>query len=197
MCWSAEVSLQSFMIGSLAIGIGALYGVKAPILLFAATITAMQLIEYIVWTYYKNQTVNNWASQAGSFVLFLQPIAAILTLKPSPFRTQLLTLFISLGIVGRLFLYDSSEYSMSRAEDGHLAWNWLKKEPKTYLTLAVYMFFLFYPLLLSRSYEILGVGILTLGVSLHSFWNNNTWGSMWCWIVNLLVPVLIGSAMIR
>ncbi len=177
MCWNAEVSLQSFLIGLSAIGIGIQRGVSLPVLLFSLTIVLMQLIEYVVWSY---PTLNREASIVAAWLLWFQPIASILTLSsPQPL------LLSYLGISALLApMATAKEYSMTRAPNGHLAWNWLTKEPSTYLSLAVYFVFLLLPLVMSRSFLLLGLSLGTLAVSLYTFWKDNTWGSMWCWMIN-------------
>jgi hypothetical protein len=81
MCWNAEVSFQSFLIGIGAIGIAYQKGLSFPTTLFSLTIVLMQLVEGIVWTYYENKTVNFLASVAAASLLWLQPVASILTLQ--------------------------------------------------------------------------------------------------------------------
>ena len=59
MCWNAEVSLKTFLVGIIGIGVAAFLGMSLPIVLFCLTIVFMQLIEYVVWTYYDDETVNH------------------------------------------------------------------------------------------------------------------------------------------
>jgi hypothetical protein len=185
MCWNAEVSLQSFLVGLASIGIGALRDVSFPVLLFALTIVLMQLIEYIVWSNYENKDINRQASLAARALLWTQPVASILTTQtPGPL---LFAYFVTTLLVS--FLGPERDYSMTRAPNGHLAWNWLTKEPSTYLSLAVYFVFLLVPLVLTKSFTLLAMALATLAVSLYTFWKDNTWGSMWCWMVNGIAVV--------
>lgn len=195
MCWNAEVSLQSFLIG-----IGAIYfanqkGLSFPTTLFSLTIVFMQLIEAIVWTWYDNKTVNFVASIAAALLLWLQPIASILTLE-SKMSITALQIYIGLTVLGNLLFMNVGElretYSMSRAPNGHLQWNWLKKDWKTALSLLVYFVFLLGPLAISYQWTILALSLSTLVFSLFSFYKDNTWGSMWCWIVNYIVVGICG-----
>ena len=77
MCWNAEVSIQSFAIGLLAIFFLIMTGTSAPTIFFYTTIVLMQLIEYIVWTYGSDPEINFYASLGGAGLLMLQPIASI------------------------------------------------------------------------------------------------------------------------
>ena len=188
MCWNAEVSLQSFLIGAVAIAIAYSKGLSIPSTLFATTITCMQLVEYIVWTYYGNPTVNFIASLSASFLLWLQPIASILTIPNESLGLPIaIYTLLSLSI---LFFEKKSardKYKMVRAENGHLSWGFVSHSRETYLQLIVYFLFLLTPLLLNKEFLLLSVVSLTLGVSLYSFYKSNTWGSMWCWLVNYIV----------
>jgi len=189
MCWNAEVSLKSFIIGLAGIGYGAYLGISLPILIFCFTIVAMQFIEYIVWSYYDDEDINRKASIAAATLLWLQPIASILLL-PNP-STALLA-YIPLSIIGHI-ITTKKDYSMKRAENGHLAWNFLTKDIQTVFALIVYFIFLFTPILLTLNKELLAISIATLALSLYSYWKSNTWGSMWCWLVNGIVLLLVGS----
>lgn len=190
MCWNAEVSLRSFLIGSLAIGIAYQKGLSLSTTIFCLTIVFMQLIEYFVWTFYTNTDVNFVASLAAAFLLWLQPVASMLTLQPS-LMVPALQLYGGLTFLGFFLLSENrdmrSTYRMSRADNGHLQWHWLDNSWKTNLSLLVYFVFLFVPLLFREQWEVLVLAVSTLGLSLYQFSNYNTWGSMWCWIVNYIV----------
>jgi hypothetical protein len=192
MCWNAEVSLQSFLIGMIAIAIGYSSHIPMPVLLFCFTIVCMQLIEYIVWTHYSDPLWNSNASFAAVFLLWLQPIASISTLTNVTLQYQFLSAYGLLSVLGLVFL-ERKDFSMTKAPNGHLQWNWLTKENDTYLSLSIYFLFLLVPLLLQKNYTLLTLALGTLGVSLYSFYQSNTWGSMWCWMVNLIVLGVIGN----
>lgn len=199
MCWNAEVSLQSFGIGIAAVVVAYWNGLSLPMVLFCLTIVFMQLIEYIVWSYYDDTKVNFWASVSAAFLLWLQPIASILTL-PSAWIPNTLGLYIGLSLIGRLLKLDPlpEQYKMVKGTNGHLVWEWLQKDTKTYIALSFYFIFLFFPLLWGKQWMILGVSLTTLLVSLFSFYQANTWGSMWCWLVNyIVVGVAASQVLIR
>lgn len=188
MCWNAEVSLQSFVIGFVAVGIAYSKGLSLPMTFFCLTIVFMQLVEYVVWSYLNNPDINYTASLAGFLLLLLQPVATIFFL-PSAFIPTMLMAYIGLLLLVRLFNTQTPReaFRMYRGENGHLVWNFLQKDANTFFLLLVYFFFLFGPLIVVKEWLGLGVGALTLGVSLYNFWQSNTWGSMWCWIVNYVV----------
>jgi hypothetical protein len=189
MCWNAEVSLQSFLIGFTATIVAYQNGLSFPMTLFCLTIVCMQLIEYVVWSNITNKDVVFRASLAAAFLLFLQPIASLTTLPMSQ-AVPFLLLYVGLAFTGLLLKRDEplkDQYNMYRGENGHLVWNWLQRDWKTVLSLVVYFIFLLFPLLIQKHYELLFLATSTLGLSLYSFYRSNTWGSMWCWIVNYIV----------
>lgn len=191
MCWNADVSLQSFLIGAIAIAIAYSNGLSLPSTLFATTITSMQLVEYIVWTYYGNPTVNFIASLSASFLLWLQPIASILTLPTQSQEVPILIYtLLSVGLLSFEKKTLREKYTMVRAKNAHLSWGFLSHSVETYLQLSVYFLFLLTPLLLNNELYLLALVSGTLGVSLYTFYTSNTWGSMWCWIVNYIVVAI-------
>jgi len=200
MCWNAEMSLKTFIVGMAGIGLGAFLGLSLPVLLFCFTIVLMQLIEYIVWTYYDNDEVNYKASVAAAILLWIQPIASMLMIPSLRLKTTMLSVYVLLSLIGQSALWNKDtkrQYSMKRAENGHLSWKFLSQESRTYIDLAVYFFFLFMPIVLTGNLDLLALAIVTLGLSLYTYWRENTWGSMWCWIVNGLVLLLVGKTVVQ
>jgi hypothetical protein len=183
MCWNAAVSMNSFLFGIGAIIIGGIYGISVPLLFFYSTIVFMQLIEYIVWTYPSNQ-INFYASVSASFLLWLQPIAAILTMT----RYKLITasMYCILSILSSLNdTWRPNVYKMYPGTNGHLVWKWLKNDK----SLWIYFLFLLAPIFLIVSNEMIFIILATLITSLYGYYKTNTWGSMWCWLVDGLVII--------
>ena len=122
MCWNAEVSIKTFFIGIAAIGFGAYLGLSLPVLLFCFTIVTMQLIEYIVWTYYDDDVVNFRASLAAVVLLWLQPIASMLLIPSISLRMNMISAYLLLSLIGILPIWNQGrirEFAMKRAENGH------------------------------------------------------------------------------
>jgi hypothetical protein len=190
MCWNAEVSIQSFAIGLLAIFFLIMTGTSAPTIFFYATIVFMQLVEYIVWTYGSDPEINFYASLGGAGLLMLQPIASILA--AGSMKTTLLIAYLILGVITHIIDQDGrslrERYRIEAGPSGdtpHLHWKWL--DPIPWKSLLVYFIFLIGPLLITKQFDLTALVFLTLGFSIYSF--GKGWGSMWCWIVNGMVVI--------
>lgn len=193
MCWNAEVSLQSFLLGSIGIIIGLIYGLSYPLLFFYSTIVCMQLFEFIIWSNLDNNNVRFIISIFAASLLELQPIASILTLYPKQIMYNLLFLYVILITISNIYIWKNLKeplntfFDMYPAKNGHLAWNWLKKDKYTLISIFIYIIFLFLPLIIMKRWNFIIYGLITLGVSIYLFISENTWGSIWCWLVNLSI----------
>jgi hypothetical protein len=199
MCWSAEVSLQSFLLGCIGIIVGWKYGLSKSLLFFYFTIVCMQLFEFIIWSFIDNKHVRFITSLFAALLLVLQPIAAISILYPKPIMYPLLYTYIILIGITHIYLWSNLNkpfnkfYDMYPGKNGHLIWNWLQKDKYTLLYLIIYFIFLFTPLIISKNWSFIIYGLLTLILSMYSYWKENTWGSMWCWLVNFSVILITGN----
>ena len=207
MCWNAEVSFQSFGIGLIGIIVASNTGFSPSMLIFFATIVFMQLIEGIIWTYGSNPDINFYASVSAAALLMIQPIASILAIAPTSYISPMIISYIVMGLITHLIEHKTDPRSLreqyrmetqaspypstDNTEKGvwgrpHLHWKWL--DPIPWASLAVYFIFLIGPLILTKQYDFVALVILTLAISVYSF--GKGWGSMWCWIVNLMVIVI-------
>ena len=198
MCWNAEVSFQSFAIGLIGIIVASNTGFSPSMLIFFATIVFMQLIEGIVWTYGSNPDINFYASVSAAALLMIQPIASILAIwgHERPHTPLLLITYVVLGLISQLIDHKTDPRSLREkyrmVGTPHLHWKWL--DPIPWASLAVYFIFLIGPLILTKQYDFVALVLLTLAISVYSF--GKGWGSMWCWIVNLMVIVICAKKLL-
>ena len=209
MCWSADASILSFIVGCLGIVLAAFKGVSPFYIFYFSSIVAMQLIEYFVWTYGVDSPkyigtggqgeasgvsraaspyVNFICSLAAATLLAIQPIAAILTLETA--RIPFLAAYIILGSIAHFFdasYFDSMELTIMQRyridPEPHLVWKWLNPLPR--YTTAVFLLFLLAPLALSGHHGVLAAVLAALIFSVLS--SVRAWGSLWCYIVNYIV----------
>jgi hypothetical protein len=192
MCWNAAVSLQTFMIG--IIGILYAYINKYPFveLLFFFSFTLMQLIEYYIWIYINNRSINKLLSIATILLIGIQPIISILTIYRTynTISKYLLFVYILAAVITIMYI-DLEIFKTYRGKNGHLVWGWLTKDKINIINVILYFVCLFLPLLLSGKYELLIFGLSTLVISLYYYIKYDTWGSMWCWLVNFWVMIVV------
>jgi hypothetical protein len=197
MCWNATVSLQSFVLGLIAILLGAANHLDRTFLFFCLTITLMQGIEAIAWSTLHLPPWNTLVSQAAALLLWIQPIASLLTLAGTPFasyRAPLLLSYVLLSLLSHL-LQPPSTYRMT-PKNGHLNWEWIQPATSP-LPLLVYFLYLLLPLFLVPNPLLLAIVLTTLGLSGYAYGRDNTWGSLWCWQVNIMAIAMMGWRVVR
>ncbi len=191
MCWNASVSLQSFIIGSLAIAVGAYERLDPTLLFFCATITLMQGIEAVAWSYLAYPSINTLTSYAAAILLWIQPLASIQTLRGTSFSSYHRPLSVGYILISLMDLFfnpvSSSQYQML-PKNGHLEWKWIQPFRPS---LFIYFFFLLLPLFLVPNPLLLFFVFVTLGISLYAYGRDNTWGSLWCWQVNGIAIIIL------
>jgi hypothetical protein len=189
MCWNASVSLNTFVFGVFALLFSYFNDdIKIPVAISYLSIIIMQLIEYFVWS---KTYSNSLLSQIAFLVIFCQPIFQILSIEKRPELIQylLLTYFIFVIIVWTGIIYVTNiDFSMIPAENGHLAWKWLNCN--LLIILIWYMFFAS-RLIIDKIYITFTLLTIFLIISIILYKDTQTWGSMWCWICNLISLYLI------
>jgi hypothetical protein len=188
MCWSPQVSLNTFLVGLFGFTFALANGAEIPLMLFMLCFTTMQLAEYFIW---KNLNVPYWNtvySWFGIIILFLEVIFAIALMKHSMIKWGLLVGFIVYSFIVWKFFIDKP--FTKRGSDGHLQWKWVKDYSP--LIVLIWLFFFLTPLFLSGHYIVGWVAILTLLISIIGYYQAGTISSMWCWIANITWLVIIG-----
>ena len=204
MCWSAEASTTSYILGSIAslylLFIGDKY--DKHIALFSLTFIQIQLAEFFMWIDQDcNKNLNHNATIFAEYILILQPLSIILgaiLFKTTNIPNNLLYLFL-LFLIINLFLQSINVINNKRKlcsksiNNGYLNWDRIKKLDKiSYIFYFISISFI-WPFLNNRK----GFFILTFGmISLLFGLNNNNqfifaqWESKWCFI-GVLLPILI------
>jgi hypothetical protein len=191
MCWNASVSLQSFLVGALAIMVGIREGLDPTLLFFCGTITLMQGIEAVAWSYLDHPVMNELVSRAAAVLLWIQPLASIQTLRGTAFSSYHRPLSVAYLVLSLLDVFwnpvPSSDYRMA-PKKGHLEWKWIRLFRPSLL---IYFSFLLFPLFLVPNPLLLFFVFVTLGISLYAYGTDNTWGSLWCWQINGIAVVIL------
>lgn len=178
MCYNAQVSLNTFLLGMFAMYFQ--YDKKNPwILLFWFSFISVQLCEYFIWKNLHNVPKNRFYSQMTMLCILLQPVFAI---KSAHLRHEnkwlgAYVLFCVLSIM--IFSPTPKRGPISVvASNKHLIWKWSMYPMWICM---IWVFFLIAPMW----YRNISVGLftlLTLMISIWTYYRDGTWQSMWCWI---------------
>ena len=189
MCWNASISLNTYIFGLFA-SLFSYYNGFGNILsvIFYQSFIIMQLIEYFIWT---KTFSNKLLSQIALFVILCQPIFNIIKIETYP---KAIPYLLAAYLIFIIILYtliipiDTINFSTVSSKNGHLSWKWLNWN--------IYIIFIWYTFLSTRwiidkMYTIFIVISVLLIITLILYKETNTFGSMWCWVANVISIYLI------
>jgi len=189
MCWNQKISLNTFLFSLFGISFAYFNNeIKFYSYLYFLSFISMQLLEYFAWGNLNNKKMNNFLSKIGLFLIFVQPI--FYTLSCYNVDNKIKTWIIALYLVFSMFcaVYFPIDFLMSKASNGHLAWNWLSFP--TSITF-IWFSFILGLILYQKQYFTFSVYLIIVLTIYYTYYKTNTWGSLWCWIANLLALRLI------
>jgi len=192
MCWNQSVSLNTFIFGLFAVAF-ALFNKTISLLTAIGFMSfiSMQLVEYFAWGNITNESILAYLSMAGFALIALQPVLINLEELLS---TGILNIFMGLYVTFLVLTFGifhplmDVNFSMHKAKNGHLAWDWLDISP---IFVIILLGFYTIPKIYAADYLPALFAIVTVLTSYILYVQTNTWGSMWCWIVNILSVYLI------
>jgi len=189
MCWNSKVSLNTFLFS--LFGVSFAYfnnNIRIFQFLYFISFISIQLMEYFAWENLHDKKMNELLSKIGLFLIFIQ--IPFFVLSSSDVDNKLKTIIIGVYLMFSLFVisYFTIDFSMHKAPNGHLAWNWL--EFPTYIIL-IWLSFIFGLFLYQKQYLKFGLYAIIIFAIYYTYYQTNTWGSLWCWIANLLALQLI------
>ena len=131
--------------------------------------------------------MNTFLSQIALFLIIIQAPLFIFSRK---ITNELKAFIIGLYIFFIIFciLNYTIDFSMKKAINGHLAWNWLNFPLSIIL---IWVSFSFGLILYEERYIEFILYLLLFLTIYYTYYKYNTWGSLWCWIANLLSLKLI------
>lgn len=200
MCWSPTVSINTFLISIIAtsaVFYSAYFldkpvdGVNAknvmPFTFFMLSFVTIQLFEYNLWNNLDNPNENQFWSMLAFFLIFIQPFASINRMERSVEKTRLLIYYMIFFLAVILFLLPSRVFETHKGFDGHLHWTWLDLKGAEYIFLFAWIALFFTPYYYIESSRLAGIlGAVTLIFSIYYYSIGGSWGSMWCWIANII-----------
>jgi len=208
MCWNADISLNTFIFSCLALlfifltNTFSKYKTKAfenPLvyaLLFVAA--SMQLIEFFLWRNLTNKNMNNLLSRIAGWIPLLQILILIFMIHNNTIKYTIL-LSYSIFLLFYYFyieLYKTIIFETTIGKNGHLVWEWIGT--KGYDNVFFYITLLFYIIpLFFIHLPILNLFIVfSLFASIFFYLKHRTFGTMWCWSINLFLLYFIVDILI-
>jgi hypothetical protein len=181
MCWNAEVSLNTFIFGVIsAIIIYKLNVIPKYVIFILLSFTSIQLLEYFTWTYINNKKINKILSIIGLHIIFLQ---IFLLNYYAPHRKILLIYIIICYVLFMLLEFKNINFSMKKGKNGHLIWYWLDLH---LLWIIIGISCYIFPAISSGKILLFTFVLTTIIISLYYYYKTKTWGSMWCYISNII-----------
>jgi hypothetical protein len=178
MCWNQSVSLNTFLFGLFAVSLSLYNKVLTPLGgLGAMSFISMQLVEYFAWRNLGNKEAISLLSKVGLGLILIQP----LLVHANRLQSNVVPL-VYIGCILFFYSFYTTTFSMHKAANGHLAWDWLSTSP---LFISIWLMFFILPFLYAKDYLFFFAILMTALISLYTYYKDNTWGSMWCWIANI------------
>lgn len=158
--------------------------------IYYLSFSSIQLLEYFAWGNLNDKKMNRFLSQIGMFLIFIQPILFIKSLNKVEDKIKTVVIVSYLVFFLCCILYFPIDFSMVKAPNGHLGWNWLNYPP---LIVFTWVFFYFILLLYTESYVSFISSVMLFIAIYYTYYKTNTWGSLWCWIANTITLYLIAK----
>ena len=158
--------------------------------IYYLSFSSIQLLEYFAWGNLNDKKMNRFLSQIGVFLIFIQPILFIKSLNKVEDKIKTVVIVSYLVFFLCCILYFPIDFSMVKAPNGHLGWNWLNYPP---LIVFTWVFFYFILLLYTESYVSFISSVMLFIAIYYTYYKTNTWGSLWCWIANTITLYLIAK----
>lgn len=202
MCWNADISLNTFIFGCFALSFIYITNTYTKykthtfdnplVYLFMFAVISMQLTEYFLWKNMKNKSLNQYYSKIAWLVVLSQPLILMLMIQGLG-RYVMIGIYILFGMIFP-FLYPNfgdSNFYTTVGKNGHLIWEWMSskdplKDKLVYLHIFCWLLYIV-PLLLIRNTLLTLFCIGSLLLSIFFYYTQGTFGTMWCWSVNLFL----------
>ena len=189
MCYNAEVSLNTFIFGCVSALLLLISGYKTyHILIIILSFTSIQFLEYLTWKNINNKKINRYLSIFGLIIIIIQILLINYFLPIKKYRNILLTILIIGIILFIIFELKNVNFKMEKGENGHLIWYWLDL-PIIWVYLGILAYLI--PTYFSNNINMFIYVYISVIISLYFYYKYKTWGSMWCYLSNILWIYLI------
>jgi hypothetical protein len=128
MCFNANISITTFLLGIAAIIIGIINKTLSySFSIFYLSVITMQLIEFFIWIYINDKQLNYYLSILASILIILQPFCFIILVYFYNKKLSLVLFTILVFIVMKIMLFNNynNEIKTIIGKHGSLQWNFL------------------------------------------------------------------------
>jgi hypothetical protein len=192
MCWNEQVSLNTFLFSSFVLILifynNTFTQYKVPgfnnkwIYLFFVSFISMQLIEFFIWRNLNNKFYNRVFSIAAMTLILLQPVFSLMIISNNAtLRNYMLFAYLLCSIPIASYNFLTNTIYSSRAENGHLHWNFITFSP---IFIIGWLFFFLFSFVYEKYWAGLICALFLYFVSFYNYYKDKTVSSMWCWLVN-------------
>ena len=203
MCWNQDISINTFLFACLALLYIALTNTftkyKTPtfdnpvVYLFLLEVASMQLIEFFLWRNLKNKSMNEFLSKIASVFVTIQPLTLIFMIPQLTLKYGFLFSYAVFLIVYFEYkrIYNPIHFNTSIGKNGHLSWNWMNFNGFENILPFVFLLYYIIPLIIIDNTLLSIFVIVSLIISLYFYFIYNTFGTIWCWSINLFLLYFI------
>jgi hypothetical protein len=203
MCYSAEISLNTFIFASICAIIVLLINRNRTLSIFIVfSISLMQLLEYVAWININNndsrydeiRKINiYYLSIVGCFILLLQIFLINYCKLEGIERIIIISIIFIIFSFIMVYNYKNNQFDITVGKNGHLIWHWMDIK---YLNI-IFLFFWLYPLLRVNEFIFFAFGSLSVLYSIYNYYEYKTFGTIWCHISNVLWVFLLMDAIYK
>jgi hypothetical protein len=196
MCWGPDISINTFLLGVLTLCFiyytNTYTKYHTPVFdnkwayVFGFLVISMQLVEYFIWKNIKNEKMNYIYSRIAYSLLGLQPIPLIMMIINEKIRYITLVAYVSYIFIYNIIKINVKTQLTTISQNGHLLWNWLTFSGYEYIFLMIYMSFYLFSAYYIKNHQLLWFIIISFSLSFITYFRDKTWGSMWCWVSNII-----------
>jgi len=208
MCWNADISLNTFIFSIFSLmfiyisntytrykteGFDGFYHYFLFILF-----VFVQLFEYFIWKNLKSKRMNYILSILLCILIFSQMFFLIFIAKSiyQPYLLAYYFIFIATFFLYKTY-YNPIQFKTTVSPNGHLSWEFFRMTGYEKIFLFVGFSFYILPLFLSNlKYTSLYLLLITFILTYMLFKKDNTYGSLWCWVFNLIFILYIVNILI-
>jgi hypothetical protein len=151
---------------------------------FMASIIFMQLIECFIWKNINNVVYNNYFSIVAALLIVIQPIFSMMILTDTQLRNKLIFTYLLISIPYSIYQFATRVIMTSVSKTGHLRWHFFYNTPITFL---IWLFFFLFSFVYEKKWGGISMGIFLLILTYYNFKKSESFGSMWCWMINVLM----------